>query len=191
MAALAMISVPPVAADAAPMLARRTVEMHEEPDRPVPALLVRWIGRIEDVLYLGVAALLILAAGTLLGVAAWDFLRGLGAEQIGRRALLMLGNLLLILMLVELLYTVRVSLHAQGLWPEPFLIVGLIAAMRRVLVITAETHPLAEIDTPQFDRAMMELALLTVLTLVLVTSIIMLRRSKQRPHETAAMPGAG
>jgi uncharacterized membrane protein (DUF373 family) len=183
-----MMSVLPVAADAALMLARRTGEMHEEPDRPVPTVLVRWIGHVEDVIYAGVAALLILAAGTLLGVAAWDFLHGLGAEQIGRRALLMLGNLLLVLMLIELLYTVRVSLHSQGVWPEPFLIVGLIAGMRRVLVITAETHPLAEINSPQFYRAMMELALLTVLTLVLVTSIIMLRRSRAKPHEAAAMP---
>jgi hypothetical protein len=65
--------------------------------------------------------------------------------------------------------------------------VGLIAAMRRVLVITAEAHPMAEIDTPRFDRAMLELGLLTVLTLVLVVSIILLRRSRESPHEAAAM----
>jgi uncharacterized membrane protein (DUF373 family) len=105
----------------------------------------------------------------------------------GRRALLMLGSLLLVLMLVELLHTVRVSLHAHGLLPEPFLIVGLIAAMRRVLVITAEAHPLAEIDMPRFDRAMMELGLLTLLTLVLVVSIILLRRSRRSQDEAAGM----
>ena len=63
---------------------------------------------------------------------------------------------------------------------------GLIAALRRVLVITAEAHPLAEIDTPRFDRAMLELGLLTLLTLVLVVSIILRHRSREGPHEAAA-----
>jgi hypothetical protein len=161
--------------------------MREETHHPGLSPPDRWLRRVEDVIYLAIAALLILAAGTLLVVAAWDFLRGLGAGEMGRRALLMLGSLLLVLMLVELLYTVRVSLHAHGLLPEPFLIVGLIAAMRRVLVITAEAHPMAEIDTPRFDRAMLELGLLTLLTLVLVVSIILLRRSRESPHEAAVM----
>jgi hypothetical protein len=164
--------------------------MREEPHRPGPSRPVRWLGRVEDGFYLAIAALLILAAGTLLVVAAWDFLRGLGAAEMGSRALLMLGSLLLVLMLVELLYTVRVSLHAHGLLPEPFLIVGLIAAIRRVLVITAETHPLAEIDTPRFDRAMEELGLLRLLTLVLVVSIILLRRSREGSRGAATMEDA-
>jgi uncharacterized membrane protein (DUF373 family) len=164
--------------------------MREGTHHPSPSPLVPWIRRIEDVIYVAIAALLILAAVTLLGVAAWDFLRGLGAEDMGRRALLMLGNLLLVLMLGELLYTVRISLHAHGLLPEPFLIVGLIAAMRRILVITAETHPLADIDAPRFYRAMLELGLLTLLTLVLVVSIILLRRSREGRHEAAVMDDA-
>lgn len=75
------------------------------------------------------------------------------------------------------LHTGRVSLRARGLLVEPFLIVGLIAVMRRVLVITAEAWHPGEIETMQFQRAMIELGQLTVLILVLVTSIILLRRS--------------
>jgi hypothetical protein len=44
----------------------------------------------------------------------------------------------LILLVIELLYTVQVSFREHGLIPEPFLLVGLIAAIRRVLVLTAE-----------------------------------------------------
>jgi uncharacterized membrane protein (DUF373 family) len=47
-------------------------------------------------------------------------------------------RLLLILLIVELLYTVQVSFREHGIIPEPFLLVGLIAAIRRVLVLTAE-----------------------------------------------------
>src|SRR3954463_1420236 len=82
-----------------PNLLSRRAEMREETHHPGLSSPDRWLRRVEDVIYLAIAALLILAAGTLLVVAAWDFLRGLGAGEIGRRALLMLGSLLLVLML--------------------------------------------------------------------------------------------
>lgn len=40
--------------------------------------------------------------------------------------------------------TVQVSFREHALVPEPFLIVGLIAAIRRLLVLTAEFAPLLE-----------------------------------------------
>lgn len=95
----------------------------------------------------------------------------------GRAALEMLNELLLVLMILELLYTVRVSLKEHTLIAEPFLIVGLIAGVRRILVITAEAWGLGETDPEQFDRAMLELGLLTVMTLVIVISILLLRKS--------------
>ena len=55
-----------------------------------------------------------------------------------------LDKILLLLMVIEILYTVRVSLLEHALRPEPLLIVGLIAAIRRVLVISVETAYLPE-----------------------------------------------
>ena len=103
--------------------------MREE-TRPRSVPLVARIGRVEDAIYLAVAVLLILAAVSPLAVASWDFLRGLVTEGVGRRALLMIGSLLLVQIRVELLYTARISLQAHGLRPEPFLIVGLGAEPR-------------------------------------------------------------
>ena len=51
---------------------------------------------------------------------------------------LVLDQLLLVLMLVELLHTVRISVRSEALIMEPFLTVGLIASIRRVLVITMQ-----------------------------------------------------
>jgi Phosphate-starvation-inducible E family len=42
-----------------------------------------------------------------------------------------------VLMLIEILHTVRGSVRSGELTPEPFLIVGLIASIRNVLVITS------------------------------------------------------
>jgi phosphate starvation-inducible membrane PsiE len=157
--------------------------------------LDRWLRCLEHLIYIVIAGLLILAAGTLLVAAVWEFVRALWTEEMGRQVLRMLEKLLLVLMLAELLHTVRVSLHAHGLLPEPFLIVGLIAAMRRVLVITAEAWHMEPSATPQFDQAMLELGLLTVLTLVLVVSIILLHRFRgsaadwRAENESARTPG--
>jgi uncharacterized membrane protein (DUF373 family) len=53
-------------------------------------------------------------------------------RSIGRQCLL------LVMMIVELLYTVQLAFREHALVPEPFLMVGLVAATRRVLVLTAE-----------------------------------------------------
>ena len=41
-------------------------------------------------------------------------------------------------MIIEILYTVQVSFRERVLVPEPFVLVALIAGVRRILVITAE-----------------------------------------------------
>jgi uncharacterized membrane protein (DUF373 family) len=96
-----------------------------------------------------------------------------------------LDQLLLILMLVELLHTVRISVRSQALMTEPFLIVGLIASIRRVLVITMRAAKMTDQAEPQagdaagaaFRNAMVELGLLGFLVLVFVCAIYLLRRS--------------
>jgi uncharacterized membrane protein (DUF373 family) len=149
-----------------------------------------WFKRVEEVVYFGIGLLLIVAAGAMLFSSAWGFASDLSAAGMGTQALVMLDKLLLVLMLVELLYTVRVSLRTHTLLPEPFLLVGLIAGIRRVLVITAEAWNMGDVDEAAFDRAMLELGLLTALTLALVASVILLRRFPARQAESAAGPTA-
>jgi hypothetical protein len=86
-------------------------------------------------------------------------------------------------MLVELLYTVQVSFREHALVPEPFLIVGLIAATRRILVVTAEfsvTEKGAGQGAETFRNGMIEIGLLTLMTVALVGSLLMLRRAQGR-----------
>jgi len=80
------------------------------------------------------------------------------------------------LMVVELLYTVQVSFREHAVLPEPFLIVGLVAVVRRILVITAETTELQVKTETVFRFALIELGLLTVMVVALVASLLMLRR---------------
>ena len=88
--------------------------------------------------------------GTLLGAIAVGLLVAVAVVQallgnaLPDRAVTLLERILLILMMIELLYAVQVSFREHTLAPEPFLIVGLIAAIRRLLVLTAEFAGLLE-----------------------------------------------
>ena len=86
-----------------------------------------------------------------------------------------IAKTLLLLMVIEILYTVRVSLRDHSLCAEPFLIVGMIAALRRILVISVETAYVPE----KFDLHMIEVSILGGLILIFVISIILLRKHKQ------------
>jgi len=106
------------------------------------------------------------------------FIRSAHTKGVQNSVTGMLNDVLLVLMLVELLHTVRISLRAHQLVPEPFLIVGLIAAIRRVLVITAEQGSAVASQAPSFRLAMVELGLLTILILALVAALIALSKFK-------------
>jgi hypothetical protein len=86
-------------------------------------------------------------------------------------------------MIVEILYTVQVSFREHALVPEPFLIVVLIAATRRVIVLVAEFKELTERGELAFRYAMIELALLIAMIVAIVASLLMLR--KRAPEAVA------
>src|SRR6202795_481670 len=108
-----------------------------------------------------------------------------------------LDQLLVVLMLVEILHTVRISIRSHTLVTEPFLVVGLIASIRRILVITLEAATLTKPDkwTPEgsriFHASMIELCLLGLLVFVLVYCIVLLRRSPEKSEEVFDDPNAG
>lgn len=96
---------------------------------------------------------------------------------------LTIDRLLFVLMVVEILHTVRVSFRSGTLVCEPFLIVGLIASIRRILVITLESSQFNQHGkwTPEaqsmFYGTMIELVVLGGLVLIMMVSIFILRRS--------------
>jgi phosphate starvation-inducible membrane PsiE len=144
------------------------------------AVVARGFTYVEDVLYIGLGVLLAAAALVLLADGAVMFWRALVAAELPARVIELLDRILLILMIAEILYTVQVSLREHTLVPEPFLVVALIAAVRRVLIITAEFADLVDKGPEAFRNAMIELGLLTVMIVALVASLMLLRR-RQTP----------
>jgi uncharacterized membrane protein (DUF373 family) len=132
--------------------------------------------QVEDVLYVGIGVVLAAGAVGLLINAAVTFARSIGAGAIGGSVVAVLDQLLLILMMIEILYTVQVSFREHVLVPEPFVLVAMIAAVRRILVLTAEFGKLMAEGEAVFRYAMIELGLLTVMTGVMVACLVGLRK---------------
>ena len=150
-------------------------------ERGLRGVFSRGFSMVEDVVYVGMGILLAYSAGALLIAGGWALwkasLQGVPLEGV----IALLDRTLLVLMLVELLYTVRVSFRQHALLPEPFLLVGLIAATRRILVVTAEFSLKGEKNPTHFREGMLEIALLTLMILALVGSLLLLRRRDAVP----------
>jgi len=141
-----------------------------------------FLATAEVVIYAALAILLFATALATIGNAGKMLWEALSHWTIATDTLAVLDQLLLVLMLVEILHTVRISIHSHVLVTEPFLVVGLIASIRRMLVITLEAASLtnggrwSSDGASIFRASMYELGLLGVLILILVFSITLLRR---------------
>ena len=136
----------------------------------------------EMAIYSALAVLLSLTILAALASACKLLLDNVIHWTVATQTLRVLNELLIVLMLVEILHTVRISIRSQVLVTEPFLVVGLIASIRRILVISLEMATLSKElvwtsdSTQVFRSSMIELGLLGLLVLVLVFSITLLRR---------------
>jgi uncharacterized membrane protein (DUF373 family) len=157
------------------------------------------LSMVEMVLYAALGLILSLAALFALFTACQALWHGLSAEASASTVVEVIDRLLVVFMLVEILHTVRISIRSHILVTEPFLIVGLIATIRRILVITLNAANLTNAanwpnDGPAKLRAsMVELALLGATVIVLVISIHILRKSKspEEEEETRRAEGRG
>jgi Phosphate-starvation-inducible E family len=149
-----------------------------EIDRSVPD----YLGKAEVAIYHIVGVLLAVTAVAAIVSAGHMLWTGFARWTLATETLRVLDQLLIVLMVVEILHTVRISIRSHiFLAMEPFLVVGLIASIRRVLIISLQTTSLAREgwsaeSASIFRSSMIELALLVVLIPVLVFSITLLRR---------------
>ncbi len=85
-----------------------------------------------------------------------------------------ISKTLLLLMIIEILVTVRISIREHTVCAEPFFVIGLIASVRRILIISVETAYIQDF----FYQYMIEIGVLVGLSLAFVVSIVLLRKSK-------------
>jgi uncharacterized membrane protein (DUF373 family) len=140
----------------------------------------------EDSVYVVVAILLVVGAGVLLVDAAGE-LAGIG-DGADTAVLALLDRLLLVFVLVELIFAVRMTLTRREIVAEPFLIVGIIASIKEIILLSVEAANVLEgkattdgSKDPQ-EFALL-IALLALLVVVLAASAVLLRLKERQPIE--------
>lgn len=138
----------------------------------------------ETVVYVGIAALLVVIALVVIVRTAADvpalFTGGFDGTQ--ATALELLDSLLLVFIVVELLYAVRATIAERQLVAEPFLLVGVIASIKEIVVVSVKAADL--IGKPEFTDAVWQIGVLGVLVLALGVTAWLLRLKEREPDET-------
>lgn len=133
------------------------------------------ISMAETGLYLIVGALLVVAGNLILFDTVRGLIDGLADETASDLGLRVLDRVLLLLIVAELLFTLQLVIARGEIATEPFLFIGIIAAVRRVVVITAETEKLPQ-DGRALTNFLMELGLLALLVVAFGIAIYLIRR---------------
>lgn len=132
---------------------------------------VALLERAELYIYMVTAGLLVVAAAGLLVAAVVEMVQSIREGAFDDALLHLLDRALLVLMLAEIIYTVRRIAHRKRLEVEPFFIVAIIAAIRRILVITAESARDIDLQDSTFQAALVELGLLALIIVALAVAM--------------------
>jgi uncharacterized membrane protein (DUF373 family) len=140
----------------------------------------RWLRVAEQVVY-GLACLVLLAgAGALLVKAGYDLATGIDEGGVSDTAASVLDTLLLVFVFVELLSAVRSTIREGELVAEPFLLVGVIATIKELVVTSNEAR---DKSGSAFEEAAIEIGVLSALLLVLAVALFLVRRKEREPEE--------
>jgi phosphate starvation-inducible membrane PsiE len=155
--------------------------------RPWPAVAASYLNSAESGVLVLIGIVLVVLAVLLLGSGVMSLINSTREGTISHEAIEILNSVLLVMMTMEIVYTVAISLQSHTLVAEPFLIIGTIAAIRRMLVITA-TSTDNENNPAIFGNTLIELGLLAGMVIALAVAIWILRHSqtlKKADHATA------
>ncbi len=149
-------------------------ETHDEKDRQ--RFADRVLSIVEDAVYWGIAVILVAGAVALL-VAQVKTMFSLLDAPTSNVMLELLDGVLLIFIFVELLYAVRTSLRSHEIAVEPFLIVGILACIKEIVVQSVEAAKLVG-QGPEFARTIVQTGVLGALVLVLAIAAWVLRQRR-------------
>lgn len=142
----------------------------------------RYLKVAENTVYVLAGLLLVAVAMIVLLVVGYHLVSELkdGAEGAVTKSL---DGLLLVFIVLELLAGIRATMIERALVAEPFLIVGIIASIKEIIVITLRAKEEKGLGDDAFGAAMIEIGVLGLLVLLLAAAAYLVRRKEREPDE--------
>jgi uncharacterized membrane protein (DUF373 family) len=134
----------------------------------------------EAAIYLVVGAMLAAAGLLILVGTIVDVINRAGEHSVTNTAVFVLSRILLLFIIAELIHTLRLVNLGGRILVEPFLFIGLIAVVRRILIVTAEFESAR--GRSEVTDFVIQIGALGGLALLLAVSIYLLRRSQAAQH---------
>lgn len=136
------------------------------------------VDRAEDVLHYVIAAVLMAIAAAVVYQTVADFVGRDHAFAI--RVTGAINGVLFVIIVLELLRTVMAHFETSELQLQPFLIIGVISAVRHILTIGARLTLQGEGTAESFRRAQIELGVEAAVVLALAIALVLIRASEDR-----------
>ncbi len=153
-----------------------------EEREPIADPADRVLGIGENIVYSFVGVLLAATAVVVLAVVAYHLAVDL-AKGVEKGVTEALDGLLLVFILLELLAGVRATMKEKKLVAEPFLVVGIIASIKEIVVLTLESNEIYDTNDAAFENAMTEIGVLAGVILLIALASFLVRRKEREPEE--------
>jgi rubredoxin/uncharacterized membrane protein (DUF373 family) len=134
--------------------------------------LLRSFYHAEDVAYYFIAVILFLAGATIIGITVTHFLKGFTIIN----SLNVVNDILLVVIILEIFSTVLIYLTERRISLTPFILIGLISSIRRLLMVSAMMSAREVMTDSEFNRAIQELIVSSGIVLALIFSYYLLSK---------------
>ncbi len=142
-----------------------------KPSSATVTLARRLLVIADDIIHIAVAALLVVAAVVMLGYAVENF-TDLSIASI----LLVVNDALFVLIIAEVLWTIIRYLRREQFSLAPFLFIGIISSLRRILVIDVQMA-VGESER-SFNENLMELGAHVAIIFILVVAYYLVKKAR-------------
>jgi uncharacterized membrane protein (DUF373 family) len=134
---------------------------------------LRWA---EDVVNLAISLLLLGIAGVVLYRTASDFVTSAHIFPVGVTSAI--NGVLFTIIVMEILSTVAAHFEGAGFQLKPFLVIGIISAVRHILTVGAQLSLAGEGSTTHLHNSLLELGVNSGVVLSLVIALVLVRRTE-------------
>src|SRR3989338_7498080 len=145
--------------------------------------LTDWLRVLSDVIHIMIAVSLLISAGFLL-INAFIKLKSVDGSSVSH----LLNEILFVLIVMEIFITVITYLREHRVPFQPFLVVGIIASIKKILTVEAHLSVEEAIAGELFTRNMIDLGVNTGIVFILVFSFYLLAKAPG-PSECAGCLG--